>query len=687
MVRPLQEGVVEKNNASTITLFFSTFLLILLAYILLSLLILKQLALFLILFCMRENTPYVAEENTSLVSESEQLKLFEKEINMNSVELKYPRRKSRTITNKKFDLIEPSEIVSKTMKRIPNTGTVIEQIIENELIKNKLNYSRPELLIENIVGHPDFILPKYRIAIFCDGDFWHGKEYKMGEIKNNSAFWDAKIENNILRDEKVTYGLQKTEWKVFRFWESEIKKDSSKCISQVLDYINQTQQQKTYCFNFVDLFAGIGGFRIPLEELGGKCLGFSEIDKNATQVYKKNFHDFHNQEEIELGDITKLGLLPFQNIDLIVGGVPCQSWSVAGKMKGFEDPRGKLWLDTIRLVSLNKPKVFIFENVKGLIDPRNKENLNLIIESFEKVGYTVKKPQLLNSYDFGLPQNRDRIFIIGFRNDLKKGAIKFNYPNPLNKKSFLKDIIDGVKTDSFSNKKEFSPKEIFGDKIPMSRNRFQKLTEMNDFFIFCDTRNGHTTIHSWDIIKTTEREKLICMTILRNRRKQIFGKADGNPLSFDVIKSLINDLKISELNSLVKKNILKQLSDKKFEFVNSKNSSGINGIYRIYLPHSNIFSTLTATGTKDMISLKDVSGTSPEEYKKSFLKEIVKKKLYRPITAKEAGKLQGFPNWFSFHRDEKVAKKQFGNAVSATVILNLSKSLISTGVFNSNCSK
>ena len=116
-------------------------------------------------------------------------------------------------------------------------------------------------------------------------------------------------------------------------------------------------------FTFVDLFSGVGGFRIPLEKLGGKCVAYSEIDKNAIEVYKRNFNTSH---ETFLDDITSVKTAP--KCDLIVGGVPCQAWSVAGKKKGFDDPRGKLWKDTIRVVKKAKPKAFIFENVKGLYD-------------------------------------------------------------------------------------------------------------------------------------------------------------------------------------------------------------------------------------------------------------------------------------------------------------------------------
>ena len=107
-------------------------------------------------------------------------------------------------------------------------------------------------------------------------------------------------------------------------------------------------------FSFIDLFAGIGGFRIALNKLNGHCIGFSEIDKEAILTYISNYQD---DMDSNYGDITKIKYIP--HVDMLVGGVPCQSWSVAGKMKGFEDPRGQLWNDVIRLVSISKPKTFI----------------------------------------------------------------------------------------------------------------------------------------------------------------------------------------------------------------------------------------------------------------------------------------------------------------------------------------
>lgn len=625
---------------------------------------------------MKNTVSYKTSDAIILAEDDQQLEIFEQ----STKSLKYPRRGRRSISNQTFELAKPDEVTSNTMQKIPSQNTSIEKKIEIALIQAGLRYCKAEQLIEAVEGNPDFIIPKYRIAIFCDGDFWHGYNFDNKKIKNNNEFWSAKIERNIARDSEVSYGLKKNKWKVFRFWEHEINKDVQSCILEIKKYINENDSKGDSAFTFVDLYAGIGGFRVPLEELGGKCLGFSEIDKYAIETYKNNFWELKDNEEVELGSITNLGKLPFKKIDLIVGGVPCQSWSVAGKMRGFDDPRGKLWHDTIRVIELNKPKAFIFENVKGLIDPRNKASLELIIENFEALGYIVKY-QLLNSYDFGLPQNRDRIFIVGIKKELKANKI-FKFPISKNKKSYLYEILEGFNKDMKNFKKEiFDPKELFGDKIPMGRNRFQKTNEFNDFFIFCDTRNGHTTIHSWEMIRTSKREKDICMAILRNRRKKIYGNADGNPLSFIHLSSLVPSLKESELTSLINKKILKYIDGQGYVFVNSKNSAGINGIYRIYLPHSNTFSTLTATGTKDVIALKNIQAKTAKEYKERFIDEIIKAKKYRTINAREAGKLQGFPKWFAVHKNDNLAKKQFGNAVSTTVIYNLAESLLITDIF------
>ena len=425
-------------------------------------------------------------------------------------------------------------------------------------------------------------------------------------------------------------------------------------------------------FTFIDLFSGIGGFRIPLEELGGKCLGYSEIDKEAIKVYQKNFISYINSEEQYLGDITKLQKLSFE-IDLITGGVPCQPWSIAGKLQGLDDPRGQLWNDVFRIVEINKPKGFIFENVKGLTEPRNRGSLEYIINNLKRCGYGVKF-QVLNSYDFGLPQDRDRVFIVGIRNDLDNSQY-FTFPKPLRKQPKLYDVIPGLKVSNFT-KKKFCTDILFDGKIPASRGRFQKVDELNDFFLFADIRNGHTTIHSWDLIKTSAREKFICQTILKNRRKKIYGLKDGNPLSFEVLYQLIDNLKLEEVERLVSKQILRYVESIGYEFVNSKISSGINGVSKIFLPHADVVATLTATGTRDFVATKSIECQEPSAYKQTFIKEIYKKKKFKPLTAQDYARLQGFPEWFKIADNNTTAKHQFGNAVSIPVVYHLAEALL-----------
>jgi len=431
-------------------------------------------------------------------------------------------------------------------------------------------------------------------------------------------------------------------------------------------------------FSFIDLFAGIGGFRIALEKMQGTCIGFSEIDKDAISTYLINYND---DQSNNLGDITKIHNIP--HVDMLVGGVPCQSWSVAGKMKGFDDPRGQLWNDVIRLVSISKPKTFIFENVKGLIGQKNKRSFESIVNGFIEQGYIVHT-NVLNSYDFDVPQLRERVFIVGFYRDYWDNSIRFEFPKGAAVHKNLAEYLDNVENKQI-NKKKFDPIDIFGNIIPPSRNTFQRDDELNDFFTFCDTRNGHTTIHSWDLVNASEKQIEIMDAIMKNRRKKRYGSKDGNPLSLEDIKILVPNVNTSDLTELVEMDLLREVDDK-YELKNSKNSSGINSVYRVYMPYSKIFSTLTATGTKDVVATEYIdTNLPPNEYKKQFIDKIVLNKAYREITVKEAQRIQGFPEDFIAHSDEKTAKKQFGNAVSPPVIESLVKKILETGVLGGRC--
>jgi len=436
----------------------------------------------------------------------------------------------------------------------------------------------------------------------------------------------------------------------------------------------KTKECNNVEFAFIDLFAGIGGFRIALDSLGGTCVGFSEIDKHAIDTYLKNYKDEPNDN---LGDITKIESLA--HVDMLVGGVPCQSWSVAGKMKGFDDARGRLWDDVIRLVGQSQPLTFIFENVKGLTSNKNKESFEYILDSFREKGYFVKT-EILNSYDFAVPQLRERVFIVGFRKDYGQNYSQFKFPKGATVHKNLAEYLDDVENIDVP-KKKLTTFELFGDVVPMSRTIFQKDDELNDFFTMCDTRNGHSTIHSWDLEETTDKQKEIMNAILKNRRKKIYGPKDGNPLSQEDIETLVSGATLADLKELVEMGLLRKIEDK-YELKNSKNSSGINNLYRMYMPHSKIFSTLTATGTRDVVVTDYIdTDVTPEQYKMQFIDKIIKGGKYREITIAESQRIQGFPDYFIAHPDEKIAKKQFGNAVSPPVIVALAEKILETGIF------
>lgn len=205
-------------------------------------------------------------------------------------------------------------------------------------------------------------------------------------------------------------------------------------------------------FTFIDLFAGIGGFRMALQNLGGKCVFTSEWDKYSKQTYESNFG------EIPFGDITKDLTKSFvpDNFDVLCAGFPCQSFSIAGKRGGFEDTRGTLFFDVAEIIKKRKPKVIFLENVKGLRSHDKGKTLATILNTLrEDLGYFVPEPQIINAKEFGVPQNRERIFIVGFRKDL--GIDEFKYPEPLSKKTSLKDIIE---TDTVSVKHYLSERYL-----------------------------------------------------------------------------------------------------------------------------------------------------------------------------------------------------------------------------------
>ena len=163
---------------------------------------------------------------------------------------------------------------------------------------------------------------------------------------------------------------------------------------------------------FLDLFAEIGGFRLGMEASGHECVGFCEIDKFARASYKA-IHD--TEGEIELHDITEVSddaVRGIGHVDVICGGFPCQAFSIAGARRGFEDTRGTLFFEIARFASILRPRFLFLENVKGLLNHDKGNTFETILSALDELGYDVEW-QVLNSKNFGVPQNRERVFIVG----------------------------------------------------------------------------------------------------------------------------------------------------------------------------------------------------------------------------------------------------------------------------------
>lgn len=423
----------------------------------------------------------------------------------------------------------------KNMSANKGKGTNLELLFGKLLWNAGVRYRKND---KTVFGKPDFVIRKMRIAIFCDGEFWHGRnwEERKNDHKSNCDFWYSKIERNIRRDKEVNEQLKAQGWTVFRFWETEITKESDKCLNRILNYMNAktkatdkiaiTQMcggskvsmqmygphslnedgtiipfeeqmaivshylhnqgyksakpyenkaegliediynahQKTVepnCvsdvsvqyslfsdlfsvpflptdnpkFTFIDLFAGIGGFRMAMQNLGGKCVFSSEWDAQAQKTYLLNYG------EVPFGDITKETTKAFipDDFDVLCAGFPCQAFSLAGKRLGFEETRGTLFFDVAEIIRRKRPKAFFLENVKGLLIHDKGKTIQTILKVLRKdLDYYVPDPQIVNAMNFGVPQHRERVYIVGFRKD--QNVNEFTYPAPTDKTKTFADI-------------------------------------------------------------------------------------------------------------------------------------------------------------------------------------------------------------------------------------------------------
>ena len=184
---------------------------------------------------------------------------------------------------------------------------------------------------------------------------------------------------------------------------------------------------------FIDLFAGIGGIRLGFESVGGHCVFSSEFDENACKTYEANFGEHPS------GDITKIAAKDIPDFDILLGGFPCQAFSIIGKKEGFENETcGTLFFEIERILKEKQPKAFMLENVRNLTAHDKGNTFKVIRTHLEALGYAVYA-KVLNALDYGVPQKRERIIIVGFKDN-----ILFSFPDPVpaSRKKTLKDILE-----------------------------------------------------------------------------------------------------------------------------------------------------------------------------------------------------------------------------------------------------
>ncbi|MDR1797124.1 MAG: DNA (cytosine-5-)-methyltransferase [Clostridiales Family XIII bacterium] len=210
-------------------------------------------------------------------------------------------------------------------------------------------------------------------------------------------------------------------------------------------------------FTFIDLFAGIGGFHQAGAQLGGTCVFACEIDEHAKKAYA------HNYGIVPYGDITTLNENDVPDHDILFAGFPCQPFSIIGSQMGFEDTRGTLFFEIVRILNAKRPSAFILENVKQLKTHDNGRTFNVIIKQLKALGYDVY-PAVLNALDYGLPQKRERTIIVGFA----KKTTRFAFPKPTGKGN----LVDVLEEDSQVDKKHFASEDILKKRMEKHQSEF-----------------------------------------------------------------------------------------------------------------------------------------------------------------------------------------------------------------------
>lgn len=411
---------------------------------------------------------------------------------------------------------------------------------------------------------------------------------------------------------------------------------------------------------YIDLFAGVGGIRIGVTEafksfgIDSKCVLSSEIDENACKTYQLNFN------ENPSGDIRLI--TESEPFDLLLGGFPCQPFSYAGKRMGFGDTRGTLFFEIERLIEKYHPKAFLLENVRGLYTHDGGRTFETIISKLKGLGYGTYD-LLLNSSNFGVPQNRVRLYIVGILGGKPNMTLMTDLGAADSHR--FKSELSLFDNQSIERKKVGDILETNVDEKYYCSEDFQErlrkatggdLSKLHGYRMM-DYRGGQS-LHSWDLGLRgycSEAEKNFMTLLIQNRRKPEFGRnQDGKKLSLGQIRTFYKNNDIFEvMNSLIEKHYLKE-QDGKYSPVCGNMSFEV---FKFLDPDS-ISITLTTSDSNRL--------------------GVIQNNRARHITPRECARLQGFPDTFKLHPLDQYSYKQFGNSVSVPVITAVMKDFISS---------
>lgn len=304
---------------------------------------------------------------------------------------------------------------------------------------------------KDVHGCPSLSLKSLKLAIFVDNDLRHGRDCDLNKLNfgiYNQDYWLPIIKKNKDKDIEIDTRLRAEGWTVLRIWESDVKESVEILVDKIVTMLNKqtlwTDREFSHPERKIRIatsFSGIGAIEYSFKRLGLRSeIQFAgDIDKNCKKEYFANYNIHDEQWHT---DVMQFDATPYKGeVDLFVGGAPCQAFSIVGERRGFEDTRGTLFREFARIVKECEPKVFIFENVQGLFKHDGGKTWEVIKSTFEEYcGYDVHY-QLLNSKNYGIPQHRERLYCIGF-----KEPTHFAYPEPIQLKyrmyDFLEDYID-----------------------------------------------------------------------------------------------------------------------------------------------------------------------------------------------------------------------------------------------------